>query len=132
MDLLSAAKDFGLPLLGACAGFIATSYAVRTRVENLEKNLEGTKTGWRLELDVFKAEITGKQKEAKEELEKKYRELKEKLEEVEQNLNSWQRESSHSFATDAELTRFIEEQQRQWQAIQRTLGQIEGMMKRLS
>lgn len=114
-----AVKDFVLPILGAVAGFITTSYAVRTRVKNLEKSLSTTKKGWRLELESLKAD-----------LEKKQVETEKKLKETEEKLNNWQRES-HSFASDEELSRFIEDQQRQWQAIQRTLGQIEGMLKKL-
>lgn len=131
MDLLSLAKEFGLPVLGAVAGFVTTSYAVRTKVNALEKNLTTTKKGWKLELEMFKGDLATKHRELKEELEKKYKELKEQLDEIEDNLNRWQRESSHSFASDEELTRFVEDQQKQWQAIQRTLGKIEGMLKML-
>jgi gas vesicle protein len=132
VDLLSAAKDFGLPVLGAAAGFIATSYAVRTDVKQLKALVSALKKGWRLEFESHKEESVKKHKEQKEEIEKKYKELKDQLKEVEENLNKWQRESSHSFASDEELNRFIEDQQRQWQLIQRTLGQIEGWMKRNS
>lgn len=119
LETLKTAKDFLLPVIGAVAGFIATSYAVRTRVKNLEKNLATTKKGWRLELETLKGD-----------LEKEQEELKKKLREIEDKFHNLQRESS-SFASDEELSRFIEDQQRQWQAIQRTLGQIEGMLRKL-
>lgn len=119
IEALKEAKDFVIPIAGAVAGFIATSYAVRTRVKNLEKNLATTKKGWRLELETLKGD-----------LDKDLEEYKKKLRELEEKLHNVQRESS-SFASDEELSRFIEDQQRQWQAIQRTLGQIEGMLRKL-
>lgn len=130
-ELIGYAKSFGLPVLGAVAGFITTSYAVRTDVKNLSKTLNVLKKTWKMDFETFKANQSEKQKETREVLEKKYEELKEQVEEIEKNLHAWQRDSSVSFASDDELNRFIEEQQRQWQAIQRTLGQIEGMLKKL-
>lgn len=130
-EVIGYAKSFGLPVLGAVAGFVTTSYGVRTRVKNLEKTLGILKRAWRMDFDTFKTNQVDRQRELKAALEQKYEELKEKLEEIEENLHAWQRDSSASFASDDELNRFIEEQQRQWQAIQRTLGQIEGMLKKL-
>ncbi len=130
MDLLSAAKDFGLPLLGAVAGFITTSYAIRTDVKTLKKNYSSLKAGWKLEFETYKKETLLKQAKADEELEEKFAELEQALEELEKKFHAFER-NSNSFASDLELTNFMQEQQRQWQTIQRTLGQIEGMMKRL-
>lgn len=131
MDALSAAKDFGLPLAGAIAGFIATSYAVRSDVKQLKSRVATLVKGWRLEFDTHKEDAKTRREEHEEELEAKYKELKDRLKELEENFHQWQRESSHSFASDSELTNFIQDQQRQWREIQRTLGQIEGMLKKL-
>lgn len=131
MDLLSVAKDFGLPALGAVAGWVTTSYLVRGRVKRLEQSVTALKKGWRIELDTHKEKTDESTEKLKTELSRIYKELKEQLKEIEDRIQDWQRESSTSFARDDELTRFIEEQQRQWQAIQRTLGQIEGMLKHL-
>jgi chromosome segregation ATPase len=131
LDLLTAAKDFGLPVLGAVAGFVATSYAVRTEVKQLKSRVATLTKGWRLEFDNHKEDARTRREEHEEELEKKYEDLKKQLKELEENLHRWQRESSHSFASDSELTNFIQDQQRQWREIQRTLGQIEGMLKKL-
>jgi gas vesicle protein len=128
---MQAAKDFGLPLLGAVAGFVATSYAVRTEVKQLKQRVSALAKGWKLEFEELKDETEKKNTEYEKDLEKKYKELKDQLKEMEDNFHRWQRESSHSFASDSELTNFIQDQQRQWREIQRTLGQIEGMLKKL-
>ena len=119
MDLVAIAKDFGLPLLGAIAGFISTSYAVRSDVRNLKTAVANATKGWSLQ-------FRSHEKDIKEKLDA----LQKQVDEMEKSFHLFQRESSHSFASDEELSNFIEDQQRQWQAIQRTLGQIEGMLKR--
>lgn len=131
MDLLSAAKDFGIPALGAVAGFVVTSFGVRTEVKQLRGRVASLAKNWKIDFDNHKEDAKTRREEHEEELEAKYQELKKQLKELEDNLHRWQRESSHSFASDSELTNFIQDQQRQWQAIQRTLGQIEGMLKKL-
>lgn len=130
-DVLKAAKDFGLPVLGAVGGWLVTSYAVRSRVEKLEGSHSDHKTQIESRFARVETDITAKQRELKEALEEKHKELKDQIKELEDQMNKWQRESAHSFASDHELNAFIAEEQRQWQAIQRTLGQIEGMLKKL-
>jgi dynactin complex subunit len=119
LDLLEIGKNFGLPVAGAIAGWIFTSMKVKDRLRKVEQGLTALRKGWRLELDNTEAET-----------QEKFEELRLQLKELQEKFHSWQRQSS-SFATDEELARFIKEQQDQWQAIQRTLGQIEGMVKRL-
>ncbi len=131
MDLLLLLKNYGLPVAGAVSGFVATSYAVRTRVKNLERIVTSLKKGWRLEIDQFKTDQAARAKDFREELEKKHNEYKQKLERLETEFNVFQRNSASSFATDEELSAFIQEQQNEWKRIQRTLGQIEGAMKKL-
>lgn len=119
IDWLTIGKNFGLPVVGALGGWIATSMGVKGRVQKVEAGLTALRKGWRLELD-----------SARNDTEDKLDELKKQLNELQKQFQEWQRESS-SFASDEEMSRFIEETQKQWQLIQRTLGQIEGMMKRL-
>jgi Tfp pilus assembly protein PilO len=118
-EIFGYVKSFGLPVAGAVAGWVFTSMKVKDRVRKLEQGLVALRKGWRLELDSHKEEATA-MAEA----------LKKELKELEEKLETFQRESK-SFASDEEMNRFIEETQRQWQQIQRTLGQIEGWMKKL-
>lgn len=119
LDLLEIGKNFGLPVAGAIAGWIFTSMKVKDRIRKVEQGLTALRKGWRLELDSMESDT-----------EEKLNELKKQLKELQDSFHAWQRQSS-SFASDEELNQFIKEQQDQWQAIQRTLGQIEGMVKRL-
>jgi hypothetical protein len=138
---LDIAKTVLAPALGIIGGWVSASLKIATRMTLLEKDVE---------------KLEKKQKEDHEKLEKDHgaritsissgfqlalasqkNDLDEKivlvrtdLDELERSYNSYTRSSHHDFTNNEEFRRFTEEWQRQCQKIQRTLGQIEGMIQR--
>lgn len=125
MDWLVLAEKVAVPATTAVGAFVGAALRFKARIDKLEKDFgvlvslfEDTKKGWKFELTDFKEEMY-------EELGK----LRNQLDKYESELDRF-RDSSVDFAKDAELATFVTEQQKQWQAIQRTLGKIEGMIER--
>jgi recombinational DNA repair protein RecT len=129
VDVLEIAKTFGTLVASAIIGTASAYIKASNRVENLESwkkeyveavkekfsNLGGA---WKLELDTRDQNIK-----------EKINELKTQLKEVADSFERFQRASHHDFASDLEFTRFVEEMNRQWKTVERTLGHIEGWMK---
>ena len=55
---------------------------------------------------------------------------KEELEKLDESFTQYTRSSVHDFANNEDFRRFMEDWQKQCHHIQRTLGQIEGLVKR--
>lgn len=124
MEWTHLAKDIVIPIGSAAVAVLVTVFRLASRFTTLEsgyaglkKQFEDTQKAWKLDLETFEGEI-----------EEQIKELKRELEQTEDRLARF-RDSSTDFAKEAELAKFIEEQQRSWKEIQRTLGQIEGALK---
>ena len=130
MDLATIAEKFAAPVLTGVTGFVGAALNFKRRIDDLEKEfkahqdtvkteLANLKSAWRLEIDDLKEELTAKIKE-----------LTAELKDLDNTFEKFCRASNADFANADEMRAFIEEQGRQWQQIQRTLGQIEGLMER--
>lgn len=126
MDALAVAKDLVIPALSVMGSVAAAFASYRHRMDALEKEqtrylqdtekrLESLKQGFRLEMEGLKAEIARVEKD---------------LEGLRRNTENL-KDSSADFAKDAELSRYITEENRKWNEMQRLLGQIEGQLARL-
>lgn len=130
MDLATLAEKLAAPVLTGVTGFVGAALNFKRRIDELEKDfkrhqeaikeeLTHLKSAWRMEIDDLKDELTAKIKE-----------LTAELKELDDTFERFCRASNADFANADEMRAFIEEQGRQWQQIQRTLGQIEGLMER--
>lgn len=86
------------------------------RVEIIErvevaKSIETLRSGMRLEINSHRGE------------------LEEMLQDIRSTIRSVE-DSSHDFAKEAALAQFMSQQQERWEKVQRTLGQIEGFLRR--
>lgn len=126
MDALAIAKDLVIPALSVMGSVAAAFASYRHRMDALEKEqarhiqdtgklLESLKSGFRLEMENLKAEITRVERD---------------LSELRRSTENF-KDSSADFAKDAELSRYIVEENRKWNEMQRLLGQIEGQLARL-
>jgi len=140
VDLLELAKNFGIPAAGAVGGWLTTASLYKHKVELLERDFASFKTEHlarhnaekeelKERLSTLQSDFERADEEFKKELEKKYVELFKEIREIDDDFEKFARASNHDFAKDSELARFMEEEQRSWQAMHRTLGQIEGMLK---
>lgn len=129
MDFLELAKNFGIPAVGAAAGWLTTSAIAKYKVDRIESDLKSFKEDVGKRLDALKDDLEKADEDFKKELEKKHAELLREIKEIDDDFEKFARASNHDFAKDSELARFMEEEQRSWQAMNRTLGQIEGMLK---
>lgn len=131
LDWGQVAEKAIAPVVTGVGGFIGAALNFKRRLEDIEKDFtkykdavkeefENLKKAWRLEMDSLKEELQGKLKE-----------LDTELKELDDSFTRFQRASNADFADAEEMRHFIEGQQRQWQQIQRTLGQIEGLMERV-
>jgi chromosome segregation ATPase len=130
VDLATLAEKLAAPVLTGVTGFVGAALNFKRRIDELEKDfkrhqeaikeeLTHLKSAWRMEIDDLKDELTAKIKE-----------LTAELKELDDTFERFCRASNADFANADEMRAFIEEQGRQWQQIQRTLGQIEGLMER--
>lgn len=134
-----------LPALTAVGGWVSSLARYSSRLSSVEddvKSLEGTKGDHESRLHVLETKHASVEDDIRVHrqmseqdhaelqafVDKKIDELHARMSEFEENFNRF-KDNSSSFAKDDVLMRFIEEQQRQWQQIQRTLGQIEGVIK---
>lgn len=124
MEWAAILKDVVLPVGAAIASVFVAALRFASRLTKIETDFaalkvhfENTQKSWKLDLESFESDYEARMKD-----------LKQETKETDGRLSRF-RESSTDFAKEAELAKFIEEQQRQWQAIQRTLGQIEGSLK---
>lgn len=108
----------GAPVVTALGGFVGAGLSFKHQLETLKTSLE-----------TFKTSITKEVGEHKVDVEKKIVELKGQLAGIEDSYEKFARDSHQNFAKDEELTKFMDEVNRQWQQVQRTLGQIEGLMQ---
>lgn len=147
MDAFSIAKDFGLPLGGAILGWIVTSYRVKSRVEKVETSFIDLKAKVKEDFESQKKEVDRSITELKaglglafqshkQDIESGFgtvladiKKVEEDLKKLDDDFERYQRASSHDFARDEEFTNFMEEVNKQWQQIHRTLGRIEGSLK---
>lgn len=140
MDPTEAAKVFGIPIFGAVTGWVTAAVKTAGRVTTLEKDFEKLKAA--LKEKEEKAEKDLKEKfdsllntfkqqheEQKKASEKVVEELKKELGELDASFDRFTRASQHDFAKDEEFSRFVEEMNRQWKLMERTLGHFEGWMK---
>jgi hypothetical protein len=129
------------PAFGIIGGWVTASLKTTGRVTNLEKDLGDLARKYKEERDESKREYKEKLEAMskgfqlaletlKHDLGEESDELKKDLNELEKSFNTYTRNSHHDFTNNDEFRRFTEEWQRQCHNIQRTLGQIEGMVKR--
>lgn len=137
MDALTIAKDLVIPALSMMGSAAAAFVGYRHRVDGIEKKQllheeEVHKREDRYTKDALKREDDLKRgfqleivtlKDALARLEAAIHELKQDTGRL--------RDSSADFAKDAELSRYITEENRKWNEIQRLLGQIEGRLERM-
>jgi uncharacterized protein YPO0396 len=117
------------PALTAVGGFVGAALRFQRRLKTIEDDFEAFRTKVVGDLESARTSWRGDLADHKAELEEKICELRQKLERIEDGLHKFQKESTFDFAKDAELVKFIEEQHREWKQMQRTLGQIEGMLR---
>lgn len=147
MDISELAKTFGGALVGGLTGVVGAYLKASNRVTNLEtwkaeylKTVEEEKKRAEAQFDQYKSwvkeqfENLGKAWKLAldmrdDNIKEKIKELKDQLKELDDSFEKFQRASHHDFARDEEFNRFVEEMNKQWKAVQRTLGQIEGWMK---
>jgi hypothetical protein len=139
-DPMEIAKTFGIPLLGAVTGWISAAWKATSRVTSLEVDYEKYKKNNKEAFDEYKKtvreefvsliaawklEITHQKQDVNE----KITELKTEVKELRDSFDRFTRASHHDFADNEAFTRYVEEMNRQWKAVERTLGHIEGWMK---
>jgi len=140
MDPADALKSFGIPVLGAVSGWVTAAIKTAGRVTNLETAFEAYKKAQEKALEDFKktakdqleeavGRIRVQHEEQKKAAEKAIEELKKELTELDASFDRFTRASQHDFAKDEEFNRFVEEMNRQWKLMERTLGHFEGWMK---
>lgn len=115
------------PALTAVGGWAGATLNFKKRLDELEKKVEAKEK----EAEKFREE-TGKliaqhREELEEIIERLFEQLKDEIAILKEKLERL-RDSSTDYAKDAEVAIFISETQTQWQKINRTLGQIEGML----
>ncbi len=120
MDAIEVVERIAAPVLTAVGAFIGAAFRFTKRITDVETKFESAQKSWREEMDGHQDEVFAKIKV-----------LEAQLKEYENSFDTF-RDSSHDFAKDSELARFIMEQHEQWQTIQRTLGYIEGLLKKSS
>lgn len=124
-DVLGLLERFGAPVATGVGGFIGAAFNYKRRVDTLEAELAGLKTG----IDARFDKAVEDAKEVSDEQAKKYKELFDQLKELTARFESYQRGSISSFADASEMHSFMEQQRAEWLNIQRTLGQIEGWLQ---
>jgi chromosome segregation ATPase len=146
-DPMEIARTFGIPLLGAVGGWITSTLKATSRVTALEKGAVDQKKAYDNDKIIEEKRIEKYERSIKEQFEnlikswklelqsqkedgqKDVNELKKQLKEVEDSFTRFTRNSHHDFANNEEFARYVEETNRQWKVVERTLGQIEGWMK---
>lgn len=139
-DPMEIAKTFGIPVFGAVAGWVTAAVKTAGRVSNLEVELANHRKAAKEQFDEYKAQVKEQFENLvkawklelhsqKEDGQKQVGELKEQLKELEKHFDLFTRASHHDFADNEAFTRFVEEMNRQWKVVERTLGHIEGWMK---
>ena len=139
-EFAELAKNFGIPAVGAIAGWLFAAAAYKHRLDQIEKDFAAfradQKEKHKLEQDDLKERFESLERmllqetaAIRQEVAGRVKELGVEVEAIDKAFTQFERASGHDFAKDAELAHFVEEQQRQWQAIHRTLGQIEGVLR---
>jgi hypothetical protein len=147
VDSTDLAKTFGSSILGSLIGIIGAYLKASNRVERLEtwksefskaykeildknesereryksqvhERFENLGKAWTLALDQRDAEIMDRVSE-----------LKRDLKALEDSFQRFMRASHSDFASDDKFSKFVQEMNTQWKAVERTLGHIEGWMK---
>jgi len=127
LDWKWVGEKLGIPLLTGAAGFLGATRRFFTRVDKLEKDFANLL----LAQSTHETSLRKSVEEVKVELLAKIKELKEELEELDDAFEKFQRTSSATFADDTEMSHFMQEQHTRWETVQRTLGQIEGVLRTL-
>lgn len=126
MDLLTAFTAIGVPLIATFVGGAGSYFGFKYKVTELERRVgELEKT----HLPAMAAAL----KKAEEDLEIADTKLAEKVDELAKEVRSFMqefRDSKVDFADESKLAAFMAEQSQQWIQLSRTLGQIEGILKR--
>ena len=128
---------FASPVLGALGGLGAAAWKATSRVTHLEhglelvnKSLEGLRVSEKEARASLSSGFSLAMAQQRDDLEEKVKELKEELETLDESFTQYTRSSVHDFANNEDFRRFMEDWQKQCHHIQRTLGQIEGLVKR--
>lgn len=106
MDWIDAAAKVGLPALGLIGGWLGAALKTGKRVSDLE------------------AAVKKQKEDSENEIERLRKELGERKTDVDK-----MRESSHDFAKEAAFAKFIAENSLRWEEMQRSLGQLEGLLQ---
>jgi hypothetical protein len=125
-SLWDSAKVFVSPAIGIVGGWVTAAWKSTNRVTILEKTVADLLKKQAEDSVRYAADL----KSLKQDLEKKHEDLREDVKELDDAFDKFARESASDFANNEQFQRFIEEWQKQCLKIQRTLGQIEGMLHR--
>lgn len=139
-DPLELAKVIGIPIFGALAGWITGAVKIAGRLTTLETDFEKYKKNNKEAFDDYKKTVKDEFEKLiaawklelthqKEDVTEKITELRTQVKELRDSFDRFTRASHHDFADNEEFTRFVEEMNRQWKSMERTLGHIEGWMK---
>lgn len=155
MDFLQLLKDYGPSVLSGAGGFGGAAFrfyqrinSLAKQVKNFDQKLDGyvlqqTSIGTQLagilrRLDMLEqyeieqkigAQIDDLKRAMKLEIDSHRDDLETMIREVRANIRTVE-DSSHDFAKEAALAQFMSQQAQRWEQIQRTLGRIEGFLKR--
>lgn len=130
-DPLALLEKIGAPVVTGLTGFVGAALNFKRRIDDLEKEFNRHKDAVKEELTSLKAAWKAELEWVEGDLRKDFDELKDELKELGDTFGRFQRGSMVDFADAGEVQRFVEEQERQWQKIQRTLGRIEGLMQQV-
>lgn len=128
-DPIDIALKVGAPVLGVVGGWVTAAWKATGRVTDLEKGLDALKRGNREELDRLIGAWRLEFQHQKEEVAEKFSDLREQVKDLRDSFDRFTRSSHHDFADNEAFVRYVEEMNRQWKTVERTLGQIEGWMK---
>jgi hypothetical protein len=119
MDAADIALKVAVPVLGLVGGWVGAAVRIRTRLKGLEQKYSALRKGFMLEFDTHRDGI-------QDDLDR----LSNELRAISDHLDKF-RDSQVDFAREAALAQFIMQQQERWEAVQRTLGRIEGVLGRV-
>ncbi len=122
-------KQYGPAIATAAGGWVGAALNFKRRLSILEKSVKATAAKTEKQFETLKKEVADGDSALKAELKMVFEELKASLKELEDDFERFERASISNFAKDSELSHLIEENQKRWEQVHRTLGQIEGLMR---
>ena len=126
MDALSAFTAIGVPLIATFVGGAGSYFGFKYKMAELERRVQHLEEKHLPALATALAAAEKALEVADGELAKKVEDLAKELRDFMKEF----RESKLDFADESKLATFMLEQNKQWLQMQRTLGQIEGILKR--